>query len=76
MVVTYSGFTMLARTPAPSDVPATTDQQANQQITPEMQAILDSANASNTLQLKTAPGTTTPTTPPPAQPVPKLDFSL
>ncbi len=78
MVVTYSGFTMLARTPSTTEPPVDIPQEAldmmknkeqSSEITPEMQAILDAAKK----------GTSTKPVPPTAPvtpPVQKLDFSL
>jgi hypothetical protein len=79
MVVTYSGFTMLAGTA--TSPPTTTDlnQEALDLLAKQQQSATTSArqevpittNASNTVKL----ATTTPAVPP-AKPVKQLDFSL
>jgi hypothetical protein len=83
MVVTYSGFTMLARTPAPVPQELSPEDidllnSGQQGTSPEVQELIDSATASNTLEL--APANTQNTapavSPTPAPTAPPLNLSL
>jgi hypothetical protein len=77
MIITYSGFTLLARTPAPEPAP-TTDLATTQTPTSTAQDLINAALATTTLPggAEIVPHEDTSSNTPPAPPVQKLDFSL